>query len=77
VLEQVEAPRLVACDTMNFWIQGKAEELRKTLARTQILLVNDSEARELSGEWNLVKAARAIRALGPRIVVVKKGSTVS
>ncbi len=73
VLEQVEAPRLVACDTMNFWIQGKPEELRKTLARTQILLVNDSEARELSGEWNLVKAARAIRAMGPRIVVVKKG----
>jgi sugar/nucleoside kinase (ribokinase family) len=73
VLEQVEAPRLVACDTMNFWIQGKAEELKKTLAKTQILLVNDSEARELSGEWNLVKAARAIRAMGPRIVVVKKG----
>jgi sugar/nucleoside kinase (ribokinase family) len=73
VLEQVEAPRLVACDTMNFWIQGKAEELEKTLARTQILLVNDAEARELSGEWNLVKAARAIRAMGPRIVVVKKG----
>ena len=73
VLEQVTAPRLVACDTMNFWIQGKAEALRKTLARTQILLVNDSEARELSGEWNLVKAARAIRAMGPSIVVVKKG----
>jgi sugar/nucleoside kinase (ribokinase family) len=73
VLEQVQSPRLVACDTMNFWIQGKAEELRKTLARTQILLVNDSEARELSGEWNLVKAARAIRAMGPQIVVVKKG----
>jgi sugar/nucleoside kinase (ribokinase family) len=73
VLEQVEAPRLVACDTMNFWIQGKVEELKKTLAKTQILLVNDAEARELSGEWNLVKAARAIRAMGPRIVVVKKG----
>ncbi len=73
VLEQVEKPRLVACDTMNFWIQGKAAELRKTLAKTQVLLVNDSEARELSGEWNLVKAARAIRAMGPSIVVVKKG----
>ncbi len=73
VLEQVQAPRLVACDTMNFWIQGKAEELRKTLAKVQILLINDAEARELSGEWNLVKAARAIRAMGPRIVVVKKG----
>src|SRR5512143_4163482 len=73
VLDQVSAPRIVACDTMNFWIKGKAEELKKTLARTQILLVNDSEARELSGEWNLVKAARAIRAMGPQIVVVKKG----
>jgi sugar/nucleoside kinase (ribokinase family) len=73
VLEQVASPRIVACDTMNFWIHGKAEELRKTLSRVQILLVNDAEARELSGEWNLVKAARAIRELGPRTVVVKKG----
>ncbi len=73
VLDQVQAPRLVACDTMNFWIKGRAEELRKTLSRTQVLLVNDAEARELSGEWNLVKAARAIRALGPRTIVVKKG----
>jgi sugar/nucleoside kinase (ribokinase family) len=73
VLEQVSAPRIVACDTMNFWIHGKAEELKKTLAKVQVLLVNDAEARELSGEWNLVKAARAIRALGPRTVVVKKG----
>ena len=73
VLDQVEAPRLVACDTMNFWIDGKREELRKTLAKVHVLLVNDAEARELSGEWNLVKAARAIRAMGPRIVVVKKG----
>jgi hypothetical protein len=73
VLEQVDSPRLVACDTMNFWIHGKAEELRRTLSRVQILLVNDAEARELSGEWNLVKAARAIRQLGPRTVVVKKG----
>jgi sugar/nucleoside kinase (ribokinase family) len=73
VLEQVERPRIVACDTMNFWISGKAEELRRTLAKVQVLLVNDAEARELSGEWNLVKAARAIREMGPRTVVVKKG----
>ncbi len=73
VLEQVEKPRIVACDTMNFWISGKPEELRKTLRRVDILLVNDAEARELSGEWNLVKAARAIRAMGPRTLVVKKG----
>jgi len=73
VLEQVRAPRLVACDTMNFWIKGKPQELRETLRRVQVLLVNDAEARELSGEWNLVKAARAIQALGPQTIVVKKG----
>ena len=73
VLEQVERPRVVACDTMNFWIKGKPEELRETLATVQVLLINDQEARELSGEWNLVRAARAIRAMGPRTLVVKKG----
>jgi sugar/nucleoside kinase (ribokinase family) len=73
VLEQVERPRLVACDTMNFWISGKPRELRETLKGVDVLLVNDAEARELSGEWNIVKAARAIRGLGPRTLVVKKG----
>jgi sugar/nucleoside kinase (ribokinase family) len=73
VLEQVERPRIVACDTMNFWIHGKPAELRRTLEKVQILLVNDQEARELSGQWNLVKAAAAIRAMGPRTLVVKKG----
>jgi sugar/nucleoside kinase (ribokinase family) len=73
VLDQVERPRLVACDTMNFWISGKPEELKKTLAAVDILLINDAEARQLSGEWNIVKAARAIRALGPKTLVIKKG----
>jgi sugar/nucleoside kinase (ribokinase family) len=73
VLDQVRKPRLVACDTMNFWIEGKLEELKKTLARVDVLLINDSEARQLSGEWNVVKAARAIREMGPRTLVVKKG----
>jgi len=73
VLDQVERPRLVACDTMNFWISGKPEELKKTLAAVDILLINDAEARQLSGEWNIVKAARAIRALGPHTLVIKKG----
>jgi sugar/nucleoside kinase (ribokinase family) len=73
VLEQVERPKIVACDTMNFWIQGKPEELKRTLERVDILLVNDAEARQLSGEWNVVKAARAIRAMGPRTLIVKKG----
>jgi sugar/nucleoside kinase (ribokinase family) len=73
VLGQVETPRIVACDTMNFWIHGKPAEVRKTLEKAHILLVNDQEARELSGEWNLVRAAAAIRAMGPRTLVVKKG----
>jgi sugar/nucleoside kinase (ribokinase family) len=73
VLAQVERPKLVACDTMNFWISGKLEELKKTLARVDVLLINDAEMRELSGEWNLVRAARAIRKMGPHTLVVKKG----
>src|SRR5438093_5667820 len=73
VLDQVDRRRLVACDTMNFWIEGKPEELKKTLARVDVLLINDAEARQLSGEWNIVKAARAIRAMGPRTLIVKKG----
>lgn len=73
VLDQVDRPRLVACDTMNFWIKGKPEELRQTLGRVDVLLVNDAEARQLSGEWNVVKAARAIRSMGPRTLVIKKG----
>jgi sugar/nucleoside kinase (ribokinase family) len=73
VLEQVERPRLVSCDTMNFWISGQPEELRKTLRAVDVLLINDAEARQLSGEWNVVKAARAIHALGPRTLVIKKG----
>jgi sugar/nucleoside kinase (ribokinase family) len=73
VLDQVDRPKVVACDTMNFWITGKPDELRKTLAVVDVLLINDAEARQLSGEWNVVKAARAIRALGPRTLVIKKG----
>ena len=73
VLDQVERPKLVACDTMNFWISGKPEELKRTLAAVDILLINDAEARQLSGEWNIVKAARAIRAMGPHTLVIKKG----
>jgi sugar/nucleoside kinase (ribokinase family) len=73
VLEQVDGPRVVACDTMNFWIHGKPAEVRETLSKVHVLLVNDQEARDLSGEWNLVKAARVIRAMGPTTLVVKKG----
>ena len=55
------------------YFSGKPEELKRTLARVDVLLINDAEARQLSGEWNIVRAARAIRALGPRTLVVKKG----
>lgn len=73
VLEQVRAPRLVACDTMNFWIDGKRDALLALLERVNLLMVNDSEARELSGDHNLVRAARWIQDRGPDMVVVKKG----
>jgi sugar/nucleoside kinase (ribokinase family) len=73
VLEQVEKPRLVAADTMNFWIQTKPKELRRTLSRVDLLLVNDAEARMLAGEHNIVKAAQAIRAMGARSLVIKRG----
>ncbi|MDP7339237.1 MAG: hypothetical protein QF786_07985, partial [Vicinamibacterales bacterium] len=59
VLDQVHEPRFVAADTMNFWIEGTPDELRKVLGRVDALVINDEEARELSGEANLVKAARA------------------
>lgn len=73
VLEQVERPRLVGCDTMNFWIEGKPESLKRTLRQVDALVINDSEARELAGEANLVRAAEAIRALGPKTLIVKRG----
>ena len=73
VLRQVKSPELVACDTMNFWIEGKLGELIKTLASVDILLINDGEARELANEVNLVKAAKKIMSYGPKILVVKQG----
>jgi sugar/nucleoside kinase (ribokinase family) len=73
VLEQVRSPRFVACDTMNFWISGKRDELLRLLQRVNLLMVNDSEARELSGDHNLLRAARWIQARGPEMVVIKKG----
>jgi len=73
VLDQVERPKLVACDTMNFWIEGNPEALRRVLERVDILLINDSEVRELSREANLVKGARQIIEMGPSVLVVKRG----
>jgi sugar/nucleoside kinase (ribokinase family) len=74
VLDQVAVrPKLVALDTMNFWISGTREALLRTLARVDLLFVNDAEVRQLSGEHNVVKAARAVLAMGPKRVVVKRG----
>lgn len=74
VLRQMAArPRLVALDTMNFWIQGKRDALVRVLAEVDVVTINDGEARQLAGEPNLVKAARAIAGMGPRTVVVKRG----
>jgi sugar/nucleoside kinase (ribokinase family) len=73
VLDQITKPKLVICDTMNFWIEGKPEELKKVLERVDIFIINDSEARLLSGEPNLVKTARIIRNMGPKTLIIKKG----
>jgi sugar/nucleoside kinase (ribokinase family) len=64
---------MVACDTMNYWIQGKRTALMKLLERVDTLLVNDSEVRELSGDWHIHRAARWVLNHGPKHVVVKKG----
>jgi len=73
VLSQVASPRFTAMDTMNFWIDGTPDELRRTLQRVNGLILNDEEARQLTGEYNLVRAAAEIRALGPQVVVIKRG----
>jgi sugar/nucleoside kinase (ribokinase family) len=73
VRDMVREPRLVAADTMNFWIAGKPEALRHTLRSVDVLLINDGEVRQFTGKWNLVEAAEEIHALGPRTVVVKRG----
>lgn len=73
VLRQVHGPKLVACDTMNYWIEGKRDALLETLKEVDILMINDGEARELASEFNLVKVAKKILALGPKILVIKRG----
>jgi sugar/nucleoside kinase (ribokinase family) len=73
VLEQIERPRVVACDTMNFWIKGKLEAVKRTIARVDILVINDAETRMLADQPNLVRAARAILEMGPKTLIVKRG----
>ena len=73
VLKQVTRPRLVACDSMNYWLEHKKKEFEKLLDKVDIILLNDSEARQFTGEANLMRAARMIISFGPWAVIIKKG----
>ncbi len=73
VLDQLDNPQFVVCDTMNYWINGMKDDLLKLLKRVNVLIINDSEARLLSNEPNLIKAAKMIREMGPEILIIKKG----
>ncbi len=73
VLDQTETPDLVVCDTMNLWIQSAPEQLLELMKRIDVLMVNDSEARELAGDWNVYRSARWILDRGPKIVIIKQG----
>lgn len=73
VLDQMEDPQFIVCDTMNYWIERKLNELIKLLPRVNVLIINDSEARLLAHDPNLIRAAKKIRELGPEILIIKKG----
>lgn len=73
VLEQVKKPTLVVADTMNYWIKGALPQLRQTLKRVDVLVINEEEARELACTYNLVEAARIMHSMGPTTVVIKRG----
>jgi sugar/nucleoside kinase (ribokinase family) len=74
VIDQLKTkPKLIAIDTMNFWMDIALDDLKKVLSRVDVLLVNDSEARQLSGEYSLVKAAAVISKMGPKYLIIKKG----
>ena len=73
VLEQMRRPKVVACDTMNYWISGKRESLKRTLSLVDILVINDAETKQLAGEANLIRAAKVILNWGPGTLVIKRG----
>jgi sugar/nucleoside kinase (ribokinase family) len=73
VLEQVKKPRLVAADTMNFWIESKRPDLMRVLERIDVLLINEGELRQLTRTWNTVAAVKEVLKMGPKAVVVKRG----
>lgn len=74
VLNQVKNPKIVACDTMNYWISSKKETLLEVIKRIDVLFLNESEARQLTGEYNLIKAGRLLLEQGVKYVVIKLGS---
>ncbi|WP_343631352.1 PfkB family carbohydrate kinase [Fluviicola sp.] len=74
VIERLtKRPKLIAMDTMNFWMDIALDDLKQTLKLIDVLIINDEEARQLSGEYSLVKASRVIRAMGPKTLIIKKG----
>ncbi len=73
VLEQMDSSQFVVCDTMNYWIERMKDELVKLLKQVNVLIINDSEARLLSNEPNLIKASKLIREMGPEFLIIKKG----
>ena len=74
VINQLKTrPKLIVLDTMNFWIETALEDLKKVLTKIDVLMINDSEARQLSGEFSLVKAAKKVLEMGPEFLIIKKG----
>lgn len=73
VLNQLKAPKLVVSDTMNYWIEYEKEALKRVVQRSDILVLNDAEARQFSQQSNLIKAAKVLLGLGPRLVIIKRG----
>ncbi len=73
VIDQLKGNNFIICDTMNLWINNTLDDLKKVLAKTNVLIINDSEARLLSNEANLIKASRIIRDMGPEYLIIKKG----
>ncbi len=73
VIEQMTSPKLIVLDTMNFWMDSALSELKQVIAKVDVITINDEEARQLSGEYSLVRAAHKIMEMGPKYVVIKKG----
>jgi sugar/nucleoside kinase (ribokinase family) len=73
VIKQLKSPKLIVMDTMNFWMESAMPELEKVLKKIDVLLINDAEARQLSGQYSLVKASKTILSMGPKFLIVKKG----